>query len=223
MLRPGSAGSNTAADHLAVLDARITALPPGFRRRLMATCDGAGASHALITRLDELAAWRGYQVTYSVSWELGARVKAAIAAVPDAARQIAVDARGEVRERRADAACGDLGCGHRRCWIEEAHVTELTSLLREGLGRGRTGRLARGDAPVRLPGAPAPRRVVDLVRGRRRLAYTLWVTNLPPHARGWRGQNAYINAAHRVHARVEEGFAPARTATSASTRPPRWR
>jgi len=31
MLRPGSAGSNTAADHLAVLDAAIAALPPGFR------------------------------------------------------------------------------------------------------------------------------------------------------------------------------------------------
>ena len=29
MLRPGSAGSNTAADHLAVLDAAIAALPPG--------------------------------------------------------------------------------------------------------------------------------------------------------------------------------------------------
>jgi hypothetical protein len=28
MLRPGSAGGNTAADHLAVLDAGITALPP---------------------------------------------------------------------------------------------------------------------------------------------------------------------------------------------------
>src|SRR5262249_58289745 len=52
MLRPGSAGSNTAADHLTVLEAAITAVPPAFRRRLMITCDGAGASHALSTRLD---------------------------------------------------------------------------------------------------------------------------------------------------------------------------
>ena len=73
MLRPGSAGSNTAADHLAVLDAAITALPPGFRRRLMVTCDGAGASHDLITRLDKLAARPGYQLICSVGWELGAR------------------------------------------------------------------------------------------------------------------------------------------------------
>ena len=55
MLRPGSAGSNTAADHLTVLDAAIGALPPRYRRRLMITCDGAGASHGLVERLDRLA------------------------------------------------------------------------------------------------------------------------------------------------------------------------
>jgi Transposase DDE domain group 1 len=77
MLRPGSAGSNTAADHLAVLEAAIGALPPGFRRKLMVTCDGAGASHDLIARLDTLAARHGCQLTYSVGWELGARERAA--------------------------------------------------------------------------------------------------------------------------------------------------
>ena len=40
-LRKGSAGSNTTADHLDVLDAAITALSPAYRRRLMVTCDGA--------------------------------------------------------------------------------------------------------------------------------------------------------------------------------------
>ena len=132
MLRPGSAGSNTAADHLTVLETAITALPPGFRRRLMVTCDGAGASHGLITRLDTLAARPGYQVIYSVGWELGKREKTAITAVPAGAWQIAVDARGEARERRAEDTCGNWSCAHRRCWIEEAHVTELTGLLREG-------------------------------------------------------------------------------------------
>jgi hypothetical protein len=82
MLRPGSAGSNTTADHLALLDAAIIALPPGFRRRLVVTCDGAGASHDLIARLDKLAARPGYQLTYSVGWGLGSRERAAIAAVP---------------------------------------------------------------------------------------------------------------------------------------------
>ena len=206
LLRPGSAGSNTTADHLAVLDAAVAALPPGSRRRLMVTCDGAGASHALIARLDKLAARRGYQVIYSVGWELGGRERAAISAVPAGAWQIAVDARGEVRERRTDDACGDLGCGHRRCWIEEAHVAELTSLLREG---------PAGD---QLEGWPAVMRVfarrerphpgaqLTLFEAGGGWRYSLWVTNRPAATKGWLGQNAYIDAAHRVHARVEDAI-----------------
>jgi hypothetical protein len=26
----------------------------------------------------------------------------------------------------------DRGCAHRNCWIEQAHVSELTALLRQG-------------------------------------------------------------------------------------------
>jgi hypothetical protein len=54
MLGKGGAGSDTTADLLAVMDAAITAVPPKHRR-LMVTCDSAGASHGLITRLDELS------------------------------------------------------------------------------------------------------------------------------------------------------------------------
>jgi hypothetical protein len=96
VLRPGSAGSNTAADHITVLDAAIAALPPKHRRRPMVTCDGAGASHDLITHLDKLAARPGHQVIYPVGWEPGKREKAAIIAVPEEAWQIAVDGHGEV-------------------------------------------------------------------------------------------------------------------------------
>jgi len=52
MMRPGSAGPDTASDHIRVPDEAIAAVPPACRRRLMVTCDGAGASHALIARLD---------------------------------------------------------------------------------------------------------------------------------------------------------------------------
>jgi hypothetical protein len=51
MLRPGSAGSNTAADHLRLLREAIDALPPALRRRLMVTCDRAGVSHELVKEL----------------------------------------------------------------------------------------------------------------------------------------------------------------------------
>lgn len=92
MLRPGSAGSNTAADHLQVLDQAIAAVPPACRRRLMVTCDGAGASHDLVKKLDKLASRRGYQLVYSVGWALGEREKAALAVVPETAWEAAIDA-----------------------------------------------------------------------------------------------------------------------------------
>jgi hypothetical protein len=203
-LRKGSAGSNTTADHLEVLGAAITALPPAFRRRLMVTCDGAGASHGLIERLDTLAARPGHQLVYSVGWELGERERTALHQVPEQAWQIAIGPGGEIRERRAADACAGRCCGHRRCWIEEAHVTELTGLLRSG------------PAADQLDGWPATMRVfarrerphpgaqLTLFEAEDGWRYTLWVTNLPATVRGWRANPAYIDAAHRVHARVED-------------------
>jgi hypothetical protein len=48
-----------------------------------------------------------------------------------------------VRERRSDDACADRNCAHCRCWIEEAHISELTGLLRQGpAGDQLTGRPA---------------------------------------------------------------------------------
>jgi hypothetical protein len=97
MLREGSAGRNTAADHVAVLGAAIEALPPRYRRRLMVTVDGAGASHDLVKHLDKLAARPGLRVTWSVGWELAERERHAIVQVPEQAWQLAVDRRGEAR------------------------------------------------------------------------------------------------------------------------------
>jgi len=203
MLRPGSAGSNTVTDHLRVLDDAIAALPPRHRRRLMVTCDGAGASHGLIARLDKLAARPGHQLTYSVGWDLAKREKAAIAQVPAGAWQIAVDHRGEVRERRADDACQDASCAHARCWREEAHVTELTGLLRQGAAGDQ---LAGWPASMRVFARrerPHPGAQLTLFEAEDGWRYTLWATNLPAGLRGWRANPAYIDAAHRVHARVE--------------------
>jgi hypothetical protein len=123
VLRRGSAGSNTAADHIALADTAIAALPPVFRRRLMITTDGAGASHALIAHLDKLAARRGYQLAYSAGWALTVRDKAALRLVPEQAWQAAIDPRGKVRERRADDACGNSQCAHRPCRLRGARST----------------------------------------------------------------------------------------------------
>jgi hypothetical protein len=204
MLRKGSAGSNTAADHIQIADASIAALPPAWRRNLMVTVDGAGFSHKLVEHLDKLAARRGYTLVYSCGWELDAREKAAIGLVPEQAWQIAVDHCGEVRERRADDACPDTGCGHRVCWIEEAHVTELTGLLREGPGGDQLKGWPKTMRIFARRERPHPGAKLSLFEHEDGYRYQLWVTNLPATIKGWRGQNAYIDAAHRVHARVED-------------------
>ena len=56
LLRPGNAGSNTAADHITVTRAALAQLPghrPGTRagRRVLVRTDGAGCTHAFLEYL----------------------------------------------------------------------------------------------------------------------------------------------------------------------------
>ncbi|WP_460826349.1 transposase [Nostocoides australiense] len=56
-LRPGNAGSNTAADHTQVLTEAIAQIPPAYRKSLLVRVDGAGYSHELLdwlTRLENI-------------------------------------------------------------------------------------------------------------------------------------------------------------------------
>jgi hypothetical protein len=171
---------------------------------IMVTCDGAVASHGLVKELDRLASRCGYQVTWSVGWALGAREQQALAKVPGTAWEAAIDGKGQVRERRSGQACGSPRCAHPACWVEEAHVTELTGLLREGpLGDQFKGwpKAMRVFARRERPHLGAQLSLLETADGWR---YSLWAANLPAATRGWRGQCAYADAAHLVHARVED-------------------
>ena len=54
VLRPGNAGSNTAADHLTVIDMALAQLPDRWRDKpILIRADGAGSSHALIAALSK--------------------------------------------------------------------------------------------------------------------------------------------------------------------------
>ena len=205
MLREGSAGSNTAADHVKILDQAVAALPPRYRRQLMVICDGAGASHDLVAHLDKLASRRGFTLTWSVGWELGERERQAISMAAEQTWHIAIDRRGELRERRSDKACDSRDCAHRTCWTEEAHVAELTGILRGG----REDQLTGWPAPMRVFARrerPHPDAQLTLFEAEDGWRYTLRAANLPAGTSGWRGQPACIDAAHRVHARVEDGI-----------------
>jgi hypothetical protein len=82
-------------------------------------------------------------MVYSVGWDLRERERHAIDLVPEQAWQIAIDHRGQVRERRAETACDNIGCAHRKCWVEQAHVTELTPAAARRPGRRPARQLAR--------------------------------------------------------------------------------
>ena len=94
VLRPGSAGSNTASDHIEVLDAALGQLDPeALDGEILVNVDGAGASHQ-VTR------WcRDAKIGFSVAFDLDERVRKAIAAVPEPAWEKAIRPDGSERER----------------------------------------------------------------------------------------------------------------------------
>ncbi len=104
----------------------------------------------------------------------------------------------------APTAPARASCTHRACWIEEAHVTELTGLLREGPDGDQLKGWPKAMRVFARRGRPHPGAQLSLSETVSGWRYYLWVTNLPAATGGWRGQCAYIDAAHRVHARVED-------------------
>jgi hypothetical protein len=83
LLRPGNAGSNTFADHAAVLTAAIRQIPARMRSRLLVRVDGAGASHELITHLLSLVTSRR-RVLFTCGWMITGADEQAIGCCPPA-------------------------------------------------------------------------------------------------------------------------------------------
>ncbi|ACV78455.1 IS1380 family transposase [Nakamurella multipartita] len=94
LLRPGNAGSNTAADHISVVKAALAQLPassaarqPG--RRVLVRTDGAGGTH-------EFVAWLTRQrVQYSVGFTMTTDITTQVDALPDSAWTPAYDGDGK--------------------------------------------------------------------------------------------------------------------------------
>jgi Transposase DDE domain group 1 len=92
ILRPGNAGSNTAQDHIEVLDLALAQLPrPARAQPLLVRADTGGATHGFTDHLRQ----RGIQ--FSISLPADERVRQAVLAVPDAAWLPATDADGQPR------------------------------------------------------------------------------------------------------------------------------
>ncbi|WP_042328974.1 IS1380 family transposase [Dietzia sp. UCD-THP] len=97
-LRPGNAGSNTAADHIDVLGQAIAQIPAAHRRDLLIRSDGAGASHDLLDWITEQNRIRGRRVEYSVGFSITAPLRRAIAICPEAAWGPALNPSGDIRD-----------------------------------------------------------------------------------------------------------------------------
>jgi hypothetical protein len=96
-LRPGNAGSNTAADHIEVLRAALAQLPghragtrPG--RTVLVRVDGAGATHALLKWLV------GQRLSYSIGFTLPTNTPELLTLIPEHVWTPAYDADGQVRD-----------------------------------------------------------------------------------------------------------------------------
>lgn len=100
ILRPGSAGANTAADHVAILTMALSALPAHARpdpenssaSRVTIRTDSAGATHAFARAI------RAAGCGFSLGFPINADVQAAVLAVPDTAWEPADDLDGRPRE-----------------------------------------------------------------------------------------------------------------------------
>lgn len=180
-LRPGNAGANTICDHLEVLSAAIAQIPPKHRRRILITCDGAGATIELLAFITALNT-RSRRAHYSVGFDLDQRARTAITALPADAWSCVLDDAGQARD------------------LKEAGTAELTGLLRHSAGGDK---LATWPAGMRIlvrrekPASGAKLSDFEKARGWR---YQLIATNTPaatlPLQQG--------EARHRVHARVED-------------------
>lgn len=96
MLRPGNAGSNTAADHKRVLADALAQLPcqPGYRvgRQVLVRTDSGGGTHEFVRYC------HNRRLQYSVGFTLTETTAAAVDRIPQQGWTPAYDAGGKVRD-----------------------------------------------------------------------------------------------------------------------------
>jgi hypothetical protein len=93
LLRPGNAGSNTAADHVAVIDRSLAQIPEAQIETLeiLIRADAAGATHGTADHCQRAG------LRFSFGYELTEQVRAAILKTPDRAWIPALDQDGNER------------------------------------------------------------------------------------------------------------------------------
>ncbi len=176
LLRAGNAGSNTAADHVTVLEQALSALPAHARPRpgdpdsvrVVARSDSAGATHAFAKACRERGVW------FSFGFPVDTRIQGIVDQVPERAWAPAIETGGGVRDG--------------------AWVADVTGTLDLAAWPSGSKVILRAERPH--PGAQL--RFTD-ADGHR---ITAIITDIPDRVIG--GQTAGMELNHRQHARVED-------------------
>jgi hypothetical protein len=205
ILRTGRAGSNTAADHVQVLDLALGQLPEAARAgRILVRTDGAGFSHAFLDHLVEQG------LEYSIGYAVTEDVREAITLLPEWAWQCAVDADGGLRDGAQVAEITDIlvevgrlaAARRRRERARRAQVSGQT------MPRDRAVRASwpTGMRVIVRRERPHPGAQLDAFEDRDGWRYQAIATNTSV------GQLAFLEARHRAHARVEDRIRQAQDA-----------
>lgn len=178
-LRPGNAGSNTVADHIAVLTDALAQTPGASTAKILVRVDGAGATHGLHEHLKALNTMRR-TVRFTTGWKITEADEQAIARLPESAWEISLNQDGTVQE------------GY--------HVAELTGL------NSRPGWIEGMRLIVRRV-RPSGRHLKDLTAFEKRTGwkYSVTATNIRKMTRIQGSHQAqWLDAVHRHHAVVED-------------------
>jgi hypothetical protein len=125
ILRPGNAGSNTAADHKQLLDLALAQLDPqALAGEILVRGDGAGATHELTVYCREGGMW------FSFGFDLSEPVREAIIGMPETAWINAI--RRDGSEREHSQVCEITDRVELSAWPEGSRLIARRTKLREG-------------------------------------------------------------------------------------------
>jgi hypothetical protein len=176
LLRRGNAGSNTAADHITVLEQALSSLPERARPRpgdpgsvrVVVRSDSAGATHAFAK------ACRARNVWFSFGFPVDARIQAIVDQVPEHCWAAAIETDGGIRDG--------------------AWVADVTGMLNLAAWPAGSRVILRAERPH--PGAQLTFTDADGMR------ITAFITDIGDRVIA--GQTAGLELNHRQHARVED-------------------
>lgn len=199
--RPGSAGSNTASDHVAVLSAALAQVPAAWRRKVIVRLDGAGASHDFIEHMMK-PALPGGTLLFTSGWTITGADEADIRLIPEEAWKPGVTQDGHAEE--------------------DSDVAEVTGIM------SRAGNWPGGLRWVIRRVKPSRRHLKKLTDYEKETGwkYSIICTSIPEEGlEGVPGSRhaQFIDVLHRQHAVVEDGVRTGKAAGLRNLPSKSWR